>query len=267
MSYYDTLEVDENATQDVIKKAYRKLAKQHHPDKETGNADKFKEVSEAYEHLGDELKRKKYDTARQMSGGMGGDFFEYFRNSDDFSSMFDGAFGTRAKGPDFLVQIQLTLDEVYHGTERLIDMGHSKFKLKIPKGIGNGNKLKLKGRGGEHPVNSNAPKGDVIVTCHVLPSMDVIVNGSDIWVDVDLPFYDLMLGTSVNITTPFYSIKVDVPKGSYNGKVLRIKGQGIPIYKSEGYGNLMVKLNVIKAELNEEQYKLIEQIKLIDKNK
>jgi len=116
-------------------------------------------------------------------------------------------------------------------------------------------------------MNPNAPKGDIIVTCHVLPNVEVIVNGSDIWVDVDLPFYDLLLGTSVNINTPFYSIKVDVPKGSYNGKVLRIKGQGIPIYKSEGYGNLMVKLNVIKTELNEEQYNLIEQIKLIDKNK
>lgn len=267
MSYYDTLGINENATQDAIKKAYRKLAKQHHPDTESGNADKFREVSEAYENLGDELKRKKYDTARQMSNGMGADFFEQFRNSPDFASMFDGSFGTRAKGPDMIVSIQLTLNDVYHGTERLIDTGRTKFNLKIPKGIGNGNKLKLKGRGGDHPINPNAPKGDIIVTCHVLPNTEVIVNGSDIWVDVDLPFYDLLLGTSVNINTPFYSIKVDVPKGSYNGKVLRIKGQGIPIYKSEGYGNLMVKLNVIKTELNEEQYNLIEQIKLIDKNK
>ena len=264
MSYYVTLGVDESATQDVIKKAYRKLAKQHHPDTDSGNADKFKEISEAYEHLGDELKRKKYDTARQMTGNYSG-FFEQFRNSEDFSSMFDGSFGTSAKGPDMVVSIQLTLHDVYHGTERLIDTGHTKFKLKIPKGIGNGNKLKLKGRGGDHPMNSNAPKGDIIVTCHVLPSMEVIVNGSDILVDADLPFYDLLLGTSVNIKTPFYSISVDVPKGSYSGKVLRIKGQGIPIYKSEGYGNLMVKLNVTQSDLSEEQYKLIEQIKTIDK--
>jgi curved DNA-binding protein len=267
MSYYDTLGIDENATQDVIKKAYRKLAKQHHPDTGSGNADKFKEISEAYEHLGDELKRKKYDTAGQMSGGTNSQFFEQFRNSPDFASMFDGAFGTRAKGPDMIVSIQLTLSDVYYGTERLIDTGHTRFNLKIPKGISNGNKLKLKGRGGNHPMNSNAPNGDIIVTCHVLPSMEVIVNGSDIWVDADLPFYDLILGTSINIKTPFYSIKVDVPKGSYAGKVLRIKGQGIPIYKSEGYGNLMVKLNVINTELNEEQYNLIEQIKTIDKNK
>jgi len=267
MSYYNTLAIDENATQDAIKKAYRKLAKQHHPDTETGNADKFKEVSEAYEHLGDELKRKKYDTARKMSSGMGNGFFEHFRRSDNFSSMFDGAFGSSAKGPDMRVSIQLTLIEVYNGTERLIDTGHSRFNLSIPKGIGNGNKLKLKGRGGPHPMNSAAPNGDIIVTCHVLPSIDVIVNGSDIWTDIDLPFYDLILGTSVTITTPFYSINVDVPKGSYNGKVLRIKGQGIPIYKSNGYGNLMVKLNVLKTELDDEQYKLVEQIKIIDKNK
>jgi curved DNA-binding protein len=267
MSYYNTLEIDENATQDAIKKAYRKLAKQHHPDKESGNADKFKEISEAYEHLGDELSRKKYDTARKMSGGMNNEFFERFRNSPDFASMFDGAFGSRAKGPDIRVSIQITLNDVYYGSDKLIDTGQSRFSLKIPKGIGNGNKLKLKGRGGAHPMNSNAPKGDIIVTCHVLPSLDIIVNGSDIWTDVDLPFYDLILGTSVNITTPFYSIKVDIPKGSYNGKVLRIKGQGIPIYKSDGWGNLMVKLNVMKTELNDDQYGLVEQIKLIDKNK
>jgi len=266
MSYYDTLGIDENATQDVIKKTYRKLAKKHHPDTDSGNADKFKEISEAYEHLGDELKRKKYDTARQMTGNYSG-FFEQFRNSEDFSSMFDGAYGTPTKGPDMIVSIQLTLSDVYYGAERLIDTGITKFNLKIPKGICNGNKLKLKGRGGVHPINSNAPKGDIIVTCHVLPSMEVIVNGSDIWVDVDLPFYDLILGTSVNIKTPFYSIKVDVPRGSYNGKVLRIKGQGIPIYKSDGYGNLMVKLNVVKTKLNKEQYELIERIKKIDKNK
>ena len=267
MSYYDILEIEENATQDAIKKAYRKLAKKHHPDKDSGNADKFKEISEAYEHLGNELKRKKYDTARQMSSGMGNGFFEQFRNSQDFSSMFDGAFGGQAKGPDMIVSIQLTLHDVYYGTEKLINTGTTKFNLKIPKGIANGNKLKLKGRGGVHPMNSSAPNGDIIVTCYVMPSVDVIINGSDIWVDVDLPFYDLLLGTSVNIKTPFYSINVDVPKGSYSGKVLRIKGQGIPIYKSEGHGNLMVKLNVTKSDLNKEQYELIEQVKTIDKNK
>jgi|TARA_B110000908_G_C10189326_1_gene419675 curved DNA-binding protein len=266
-SYYSILEIDENATQDAIKKAYRKLAKQHHPDTESGNADKFKEVSEAYEHLGDELKRKKYDTAKSMSGGMDNSFFEQFRNSKDFSSMFDGAFGSSSKGPDIRVSIQLTIDDVYNGTERLIDTGQSRFNLKIPKGIGNGNKLKLKGRGGKHRMNSSAPNGDIIVTCHVLHSLELIINGSDIWVDVYLPFYDLMIGTEVTITNKFYSIKVNIPQGSFNGKVLRIGGKGMPIYNKEGYGNLMVKLTSSKPDLNEDQIRLLEQIKIIEKNK
>lgn len=269
-SYYDILEIDEHATQGAIKKAYRRLAKIHHPDKESGNADKFREISEAYECLGDELERKKYDAAREMSGG-GADYYggfeNFFRNNPDFASMFDESFGTKAKGPDIKFSIQLTIFEVYYGTERLIDVGHSRFNLKIPKGINNGNKLKIKGRGGEHPVNSSAPRGDIIVICNVLPSPDVIVNGSDIWVDVNLPFYDLLLGTEVNIANPFYSININVPKDSYDGKVLRIAGKGMPIYKSEGYGNLMVKLNSFSPSLNEEQYNLLEQIRDIDKNK
>lgn len=265
MSYYDTLGVDKEATSDVIKKAYRKLAKLHHPDKETGNADKFKEISEAYEHIGDDLNRKKYDTAQTMGGGMNNDFFNAFRNSPGFSNMFDGAFGTRAKGPDIRASVHLNIHDVYNGTEKLFDLGGTKFNLRIPKGIRNGTRLKINGRGGEHPMNSEAPNGDLIVTCHVLPSSEIIVNGNDIWVDVVLPFYDLMLGTEVTITNAFYSIKVQIPKGSHIGKVLRIASKGIPIYKTEGYGNLMVKLSSAIIELSEEQYKLLEEIKDIGK--
>ena len=265
MSFYKTLGIPNNATIQDAKDAYRELAKKHHPDTKDGDANKFREISEAYEHLGNETKKHKYDTAMSMSNGMGDDFLEAFRNSTDFASMFDGVFGTRAKGPDIRISIQLTLFDVYYGSEKLIDTGVSRFTLKIPKGISNGTNLKLSGKGGVHQMNSNAPKGDMIVTCYVLPSTDIIVNGSDIWVDVDLPFYDLLLGTSITIRNQFYVVMVDVPKGSYVGKVLRIGGKGIPIYKSGGYGNLMVRLNSTVPNLNEEQNDLLEKIRNIDK--
>jgi len=265
MSFYETLGIPQNATRADIKTAYRRLAKKHHPDTKDGDANKFKEISKAYEQLGDDMNRKKYDAARNMGAGLGDDFLEAFRNSSDFSSMFDGVFGTRDKGPDVQISIQLTLHDVYYGSEKLIDTGVSRFNLKIPKGISNGTNLKVNGRGGKHPMNSTTPNGDMIITCYVLPSMDIIINGSDIWVDVDLPFYDLMLGTTITVRNMFYVVMVDVPKGSYNGKVLRIAGKGIPIYKVGGYGNLMVKLRVTKPNLNEEQYGLLEQIRSIDK--
>ncbi len=265
MSFYKTLGIPENATQADIKTAYRKLAKKHHPDTKDGDANKFKEISEAYEQLGDELSRQKYDAARNMGAGLGDDILEAFRNSTDFSSMFDNVFGTRAKGPNHRISIQLTIHDVYYGTEVLIDTGTSRFNLKIPKGVSNGTNLKVSGRGGAHPRNSSAPRGDVIVTCHVLPDANIIVNGNDIWYDVNLPFYDLLLGTSITIRNQFYVVMVDIPKGSYDGKVLRIGGKGIPIYKTGGYGNLMVKLNAIRPSLNEEQYGLLEMIRLIDK--
>jgi len=267
MSFYETLGIRADATQADIKTAYRRLAKQHHPDTKDGDVNKFKEISKAYEQLGDEMARSKYDTARRMGAGLGDDFLEAFRNSPDFSSMFDGAFGTRAKGPDIRISIQLSLHEVYYGSEKLINTGASRFNLTIPKGILNGTSLVVKGRGGDHPINSNAPKGDIIITCYVLPSIDIIVNGNDIWVEVDIPFYDLILGTTITIRNDFYVVMVDVPRGSFNGKVLRIGGKGIPIYKVGGYGNLMVKLNSTSAILNEEQRSLLEQIRALDKNK
>jgi molecular chaperone DnaJ len=120
MSFYETLGIPNNATIQDAKNAYRELAKKHHPDTKDGDANRFREISEAYEHLGNETKKHKYDTAMSMSNGMGDDFLEAFRNSTDFASMFDGVFGTRAKGPDIRISIQLTLFDVYYGAEKLI---------------------------------------------------------------------------------------------------------------------------------------------------
>tara|TARA_B100001250_G_C19787344_1_gene784807 strand:- start:800 stop:1648 length:849 start_codon:yes stop_codon:yes gene_type:complete len=280
-NHYDTLGVNENATQDQIKKAYRKLAKENHPDKNPDNpnsSEQFKKISEAYEQLGDDRKRAEYDTARQMGGGFGsfsgsGDFndvFNMFRNSAGFTDAFNNMYGRRNKGANISASIQVNIMDVYYGTSKIIDLsshGHGKVKINIPKGINNGSRLKLNGKGQRHPMNPELPSGDLIVQIHMIHSPDVIIQNNDIWVDYNVPFYDMFLGCEIHVSNPFYSISIDVPPNSHEGKVLRIANKGMPIYNTARYGNLMVKLHLSNIELDNEQIKLINQIKQIQDKK
>ena len=276
ISHYDTLGINESATSDEIKKAYRRLAKENHPDKNPDNpqsSEKFKQISEAYEQLGDDRKRAEYDSARKMGGGFTGsgnfqDIFNAFRNTNGFSDAFDHMYGRRNKGNDVRASIQITIQDVYYGSNAMLDLsphGHGKIKIKIPKGIQDGAKLKLNGKGARHISNPNLPNGDLIVTIFVIRNMNVIVSGHDIWLDYYLPFYDLFLGTEIKITNEFYSISVNVPPKSYEGKVLRIANKGMPIYNTSSYGHLMVKLHIENFELNSEQIELLHQIKKAQK--
>ena len=277
-NHYDTLGINESATSDEIKKAYRKLAKKNHPDKNPNNpksSENFKKISEAYEELGDDRKRAQYDTARKMTGGFAGaggfqDIFNTFRNSSGFSDAFDSMYGRRNRGADIRVSMQVNIMDVYFGTQRTIDLspyGHGSVKINIPKGINSGTSLKLHGMGNRHPSNPAAKPGDLIVQIHVIKSLDVIATHNDIWVDYSIPFYDLFLGCEISISNPFYSIKVDVPPKSYEGKVLRIADKGMPIYNTTKYGSLMIKLHAKNFELDNEQIKLVKEIKNIQDKK
>ena len=279
-SHYDTLGVNENATSSEIKKAYRKLAKENHPDKNPNNpqsSEKFKQISEAYEELGDDRKRAKYDQARKMSSGFNfggsGDFqdiFNTFRNSGGFADAFNNMYGRRSRGNDIKASFQVSIKDVYYGTDITIDLsqhGHGKVKIKIPKGIKDGSMLRINGKGASHPLDPNLPNGDLLVTIFVIQSREIIIGGSDIWIDYYLPFYDLFLGTEIIISNIFYRINVNVPPKSYEGKVLRIANKGMPIYNTARYGNLMVKLHTSNLELDNEQIKLIKQIKQIQDKK
>jgi len=180
--YYKILGVDKKASQAEIKKAYRKLAVKHHPDKNQGNKaseEKFKELNEAYEVLGDPEKRKKYDSLganwkQYEQGGFdpsqyGGGGFHYQGDMSDifggsgFSDFFNSFFGgmgggssrsyhrrpVARKGQDYKVDTTLTLEEVYHGTTRMLDLGGKKIKMNIKPGVRNGQKLRVKGKGGK----------------------------------------------------------------------------------------------------------------------
>ena len=258
MDYYKILGLEPTASQEDIKKAYRGLVKVHHPDI-GGSEDKFKNISQAYETLSDSQNKKEYDLKNSFSSGGFDNFFNQF--GGDFSNMFDNAFNQNARGSDVTIRIRLTLEEVYHGTTKRIDTTHSAFNVNIPKGIHEGAKLKLKGKGLPHPANSSAPNGDVILIMNIMPDPELIVTNGDIWMDYNLPFYDIILGGEFEVITKVNSVRIKVPKKSYDGKILRIMGMGFPIYNKNQYGNLMIKLRTSNIELSEKQLEHIQQIK------
>ena len=271
MNHYETLNVSKDATPDEIKKSYRKLVKEHHPDKTGGDDSKFKQISEAYETLSDPVKKEQYDnTSRGYSP-----FNNSNRNQDytsawqhafsgfggDFADMFNQSFGGEARGNDVRVSINITLEESYEGVRKYIDVGTGGFNINIPRGIYSGTKLKVPGRGAPHPVNSSALAGDIILTVNVLPDPELIVNGSDNYVDLSLSWIDLLLGGEFEVHTKINSIKIKVPQGSADSKLLRVVGQGMPIYNTEGFGNLMVKLRTLPINLTETEIELLKKIK------
>ena len=268
MDYYETLKVSKNATQDEIKKSYRNLVKQYHPDKTGGDDTQFKKISEAYEVLGDPIKRQKhesnpsgYSTHRNQRpySTEWQDIFNSFNG--DFSNMFDQSFGGGAKGSDIRVSLNITIEECYTGVGRYIDVGTGGFNINIPKGIPNGTKLKVPGKGAKHAINGSAPTGDIIITVNVLQDINFIVNGNDIYVDLYIEWIDMLLGGEFELITKVHAVKIKVPECSYDSKILRVIGKGMPIYNQEGYGNLMVKLRTLQINISDEQLKLLKKIK------
>lgn len=257
IDHYNILGVSPSSSQSEIKKAYRDLAKKHHPDM-GGDEKVFKDVTIAYEILGDENKRKDYDYKRNMSNGSSFDqFFSQF--GGDFSSMFNNAYGHEAKGLDVRVSMNIDIIEVFHGTSKSVNIGYEEFNVKIPRGIRNGAQMRLRGKGQPHPVNSSVPRGDLIITIQYLPNPELVVNGDEIWMDASVHPLDMLTGTSVKIETPIHSLTIKVPKNSYEGKVLRINGKGMPIYNTNEHGNLMVKLRSQIPKLTDDQLEIIKK--------
>jgi curved DNA-binding protein len=261
MNYYETLNVSRDATQDEIKKSYRTLVKEYHPDKTGGDDTHFKKISEAYEILGDPIKRRKHDGSNNSNSFNINDAWNDIFTRYDFTSAFDQSFGGDARGLDIRVSLNITIEESYEGTKRYIDVGTGGFNINIPKGIQNGTKLKIKEKGQRHPINSSARPGDIILTVNVTPDIDLIVNGSDIYVDLNLDWIDMLLGGDFEVKTKVHTVKIKVPQGSHDSKILRVVGKGMPIYNSYEYGNLMVKLRTLPINLSSSQIELLKKIK------
>lgn len=282
--YYDVLGVDEDANAKEIKKAYRDLARKYHPDRnpDKPNAEeKFKEVQEAYSVLSDEEKRKEYDARRRFGGGFGGPngggayrspegfnvrfeqggegFGDVFGGGigDIFDSFFRGRGGTRtqgrggrrrqqqARGQDVETTLRLSFEEALRGGKRTVTLPSGEtVRIKIPKGVRSGFKIRLRGRG--HP-GPRGQRGDLYVTFQVTDHPRFRRKGDDIYLTETIDAFEAMFGTTRRIPTLYgQRIKLDIPAGTQPGEKLRLRGQGVRTEK--GTGDLYVEVEITIPE-------------------
>ena len=276
--YYQVLGVAKKASQDEIKKAYRKLAVKYHPDKNPGvksAEDKFKEISEAYEVLGDPEKRKQYDTLganwkQYQQGGFNqgpyagsprgrtysygspdeGEFFGGSGFSDFFESFFGRGRGASPFGhtgfeyppSDLAGEILISLEEAYHGTERIVDVGGERIKVKIKPGAYDGLTLRAKGKGQKSP---SGKAGDLHLTIGVQPHPVYQRKGDDLHMEAPVDMFTALLGGKQEVATLSGKINITLKEGTQNGSVVRLKGKGMPVYGRAGqHGDLYMKLAV-----------------------
>ena len=258
-TFYDVLGVKRDASDDDIKKAFRKLAAKYHPDA-GGDEQKFKEVSEAYTTLSDPQKRYTYTT---NVGGDWSDIFSNIRNGEgafsgfDFSSIFGGAgAGARAaqnrptKGRDLTMSVDVSAEEAFRGatrkaTYRVPSTGEEQtLTIKIPAGAVDGGKLRYRGRG-EYGT-AGGERGDLVITTHVAEHPIFKRDGADVRMDLPISAFEAALGATVDVPTPDGTeVRLKVPAGTQDGKTFRFRDLGAPNVKRKGArGTLYVTVRV-----------------------
>jgi curved DNA-binding protein len=276
--YYQILGVQKDATDDQIKKAYRKLASQHHPDK-GGDTAKFQEIQEAYATLSDPQKRAQHDNPQPDFGNMGGmppGFEDLFR-----SGAFDGFFGgggnpffgggfRQARQPqrnqDMSLETTISLTEAYTGKEVMatvtLPSGREQvLEIKIPAGIQSGQKLRLQGMGDDR--HQHLPRGDMYLNVRILIDPRYERRGDDLYRNIRISAWDAMLGKEIVLDSiDGRELNVTIPAGSQPNGVLRLTGYGMPNVNDPRFkGNLMLNLEItIPKNLTESQKDLIKQI-------
>lgn len=296
--YYQVLGVGRNADQKEIKRAYRKLARQYHPDVNPGDAaaqERFKQINEAYEVLSDPDKRAKYDRLgadwrRFEQAGVGGDWgragsgfpggarFDY-GDAGDFSDIFEGLFGGmggtrtrpgRARAPqrgrDVEHPVDVTLREAHSGTSRQITMNGDVFEVTIPPGVKTGSKVRYSGRGQAGAPGSTA--GNLFLVVNVLDDPVFQRKGDDLYVDVPVDLYTAVLGGEVRVPTLGGELLLRVPAGTTGGQRFRLRGKGMPQLKNPSeYGDLYAVAQIqVPRNLSEQERELFEQLRALRGN-
>jgi DnaJ-class molecular chaperone len=293
---YKILGVAEDADATTIKKAYRKLAKENHPDATGGDkkkTERFKEINEAYGVLGEEAKRHEYDRLRHapvgadgMPQGFDAEEFERvfgrgFRGgggnvhvSGDFADLgdlFSSLFGSQAgprrpraatRAPDHLARLELPFREAAVGGRRTIRLGTGEsIDVNVPPGVDSGGQLRLRGRGGKAPAGGQP--GDLILEIEVTPDKHLRREGDDVLLDLPLTFAEAALGTKVDVPTVEGSVRLTIPPGTSSGAKLRLRGKGIKRSDGVGHGDqiCVVQIAVPKvAPDDKETRRLIEEL-------
>jgi curved DNA-binding protein len=292
--YYKILGLEQSATQDEIKTAFRKLARKFHPDvsKEAGAEARFKEVSEAYEVLGDAEKRAAYDQlGKEWKAGQEfrpppdwDEGFEFsgasFERAGEFSDFFESLFGGlrrrreapmrgeavfRARGEDRHARVVIDLNDAFTGATRAVSLhvpevdgtGHVSFRervlnVQIPKGVTEGQHIRLKGQGS--PGIGGAPAGDLYLEVSFKPDPLYRAVGRDLHLDLPVAPWEAALGASVRTPTPTGPIMLKIPAGSAQGRHLRIRGRGIPANEP---GDLYAVLKIVLPPADTDEAKRV----------
>lgn len=301
--YYKTLGVEKNADEQQIKKAYRRLARQHHPDVNPGDKkaeERFKEINEAYEVLSDPEKRQKYDRLganwqayqrtgqdptgfdwnQWMSGASGGgrmrvdyadlgDILGEGGFSDFFQTIFGGSAGFRPSGQtqsrpiqgrNVEHAVQVTLEEAFQGTQRVLAIDNKRLEVKIPAGVRTGSKVRVAGEG--YPGVTGGPSGDLLLVIEVLPHPVFERDGDDLRCEVTVDLWTAVLGGEVTVPTLTGQGALRIPEGTQPGQMFRLRGQGMPhLRDSQKRGNLLAKVRVqLPEKLTDQQRQLFQQL-------
>lgn len=287
IDYYKVLGVSKKATQAEIKKAYLRLARKHHPDlnQQDKEAEKrFQQINEANEVLGDPKKRKKYDqygkdwkhaeqfeNARKQQSSQqrqqyGGQSFSEDDFSDFFASMFGGMGGARSsrqtkfRGQDFTTELQLNLLDVFESHKQTLSVNDKKIRITIPAGVENGQTIKIAGHGGKG-VNGG-PDGDLYITFNIVNNTDFKRDGANLFKIENIDIYTAVLGGELVVETIDGKVKLKVKPGTQNNSKVKLKGKGLPVYKSAGQkGDLIVAFNIeIPKHLTQKQKELFTEL-------
>jgi curved DNA-binding protein len=283
IDYYKILGIDKNATDKDIKSAYRKLARQYHPDLNPNDTEankKFQQINEANEVLSDPEKRSKYDKHgenwqhgeeyekyaqqqrtrgnRQYSGfgggqGQGFESYEDFGGGGDFSDFFESMFGGGARGgggrqakyrgQDYNAELQLNLRDILEPNKQTLTVNGKNIRITIPAGVENDQTIKIAGHGG--PGVNGGPGGDLYITFKIAPDPNFKRDGANLYTSTKLDLYTAVLGGEVTIDTLSGKVKIKVGAETQNGATVKLKGKGLPVYKKEGqHGDLLVTYDI-----------------------
>ncbi|MGQ9518452.1 MAG: DnaJ C-terminal domain-containing protein, partial [Anaerolineae bacterium] len=292
------LGVDRGASQEEIKKAYRRLARTYHPDVNPGDKEaeqRFKEINEAYEVLSDPEKRAKYDQlgahwqqwqqagrsaadfdwSQWFAGAPGGvrvefrdlsDLFGQGFGSSGFSDFFEAIFGgmgrtrTTSRGQDVEHEVEITLEEAYRGTTRVLQVDGRRLEVKIPAGVKTGSRVRIAGEGA--PGFGGGPRGDLFLKVKVLPHPAFARKGDDLYCEVDVDLYTALLGGEVRVPTLEGQVALRIPPETQAGRTFRLKGLGMPSLQNPSHkGDLYVKVRVkLPEKLSDREKSLFREL-------